>query len=357
MKSLKIFFLSCLFLFTFGVGSITVIFAQNQDSLSVNDEPIHFGLDFFDQEKPLEIELAFNIKELTSNKNSEEFLPAIITIIDDSVKISKPVKIRARGNVRKEICYFPPYVLNFKKSDITDDLPSDIDKIKVVSHCVKSNDYTNYIFKEYLAYKIYTILTDKSFKVRLARITYTDTGRKNKSYTEWAFLVEPEEVMAERLNALPIKLDNMSHTYLDTISSTVMVMFQYMIGNTDFALTGRHNLKLIKSKDHTKTALIPVPYDLDYSGFVNAHYAIPKDGLLIKSVTERYYNGICRSDEVYKEVFKLFFEKKDSIFSYINTFELLDKKNKKYVNYYIEEFYKELSKPGFIKDRIRPTCF
>ena len=158
MASFSKSFLTNLIITILIIFSIDELIAQNQDTL-YSDEPLHFSSDFFDQEKPLDISLTFNIKELTNNKDLDEYLPATITVfMDDSVQVKKPVMIKPRGNVRKSICYFPPYILNFKKSDISEDLPSDLDKIKVVTHCVRSKEYSNYIFKEYIAYKICNII-------------------------------------------------------------------------------------------------------------------------------------------------------------------------------------------------------
>jgi len=334
-----------------------LLFAQTDDSLRKNDT-ILFSSDFFDQNTTIEFELEFDIKSFTNKLDTSEYFPATITYkINDTSEIRKSLKVNSRGIYRKKFCNFPPLLLNFKKSEIIDDLPSDVDKIKVVTHCIHSKEFENYLLKEYIAYKLYNIITDYSFKVRLAKIKYIDTGRENKEYTEWAFLIEPENMLAERLNAYPIKMDRMSHNYLDTLNATIMVFFQYMIGNTDFSLTGRHNIKLIKLKDFTKPAIIPIPYDFDFSGLVNSYYALPTEDLGIKKVTERHYRGICRSDDVYIQSIGLFTEKKSEIFSYILSCDFLDKKTKKYVISFIEEFYNEISKPDFIEKKVKTTCF
>ncbi|MBW2998369.1 hypothetical protein KY321_02410, partial [Candidatus Woesearchaeota archaeon] len=133
-------------------------------------------------------------------------------------------------------------------------------------------------------------------------------------------------------------------------------IFQYMIGNSDFSVSGRHNLKLLKSKDYKETELIPIPYDLDYSGLVNAHYAVPSDKIPIEEVTQRFYRGLCRNDDLYNYVLDIFREKKDEIYSFIESFEYLDKKSQKYILKYISDFYDEIERDNFIKKKIRPTC-
>ena len=59
--------------------------------------------------------------------------------------------------------------------------------MKVVTHCNNSKVYSEYVLKEYLIYKIYNILSPVSFRVRLIRMKYVDTGRKNKVTESWAF--------------------------------------------------------------------------------------------------------------------------------------------------------------------------
>jgi hypothetical protein len=37
-----------------------------------------------------------------------------------------------------------------------------------------------------------------------------------------------------------------------------------------------------------------IPYDFDYSGFVDAPYAVPPEGVSVTSVKSRHYRGFCR---------------------------------------------------------------
>ena len=133
-------------------------YSQTGIKTNANNDTILFSNDFFDQNKALELNLEFDIKTFTAEKSDEVYLPAILTYyIDDTVEISRSVKIKARGKVRKDYCYFPPYFLNIKNTDLLDDSLSSVHKVKVVSHCKNSNLYNNYILKEYLIYKIFNL--------------------------------------------------------------------------------------------------------------------------------------------------------------------------------------------------------
>ena len=39
--------------------------------------------------------------------------------------------------------------------------------------------------------------------------------------------------------------------------------------------------------------LTPVPYDFDYSGLVDAPYAVPPEGIPVSNVRQRNYRGYC----------------------------------------------------------------
>ena len=209
----------------------------------------------------------------------------------------------------------------------------------MVTHCANSRLNLNYVLKEYLAYKIYNLLSPYSFRVRLVKVKYVDTGRKNKEYDTWGFFIEPEDLLAERLDALPVKLDYPGLSQTDPEVTGIMTVFNYLIGNADYSVTSRHNVKLLRLKDLGKMNPVPVPYDFDYSGLVNAHYAIPGDNLGITSVTQRYFLGPCRSEEDFRQIFSYFFGKKEEIYQLIESFEYLDERERNWAIAYLDEFF------------------
>lgn len=318
---------------------------QKKDSIFISD-------DFFTFEDILEFDLIFDIDEFKKEKSDSIYLPAVLRYRN----IAKNVRVRSRGIYRNNYCSFPPLLLNVKKANITEGLFVGENKYKIVTHCKNSKQNNNNLFKEYITYKLLNIISDYSFKVRLAKINYINTSKENDLSTNWAFIIEPEDVLAERLKTYPLKRDNMKYRQADTMQTTIMSIFQYMIGNTDYSIGGRHNVKLLVSKDHTKPGFIPVPYDFDFAGIVNAYYAKPNPDLPIKSVTERLYYGMCRSDDIYNEVLDMFREKKEEMYNYIYSCDFLDKKTSKYLLSYLDEFYKQIDKRRFIELHIRTTC-
>ena len=73
----------------------------------------------------------------------------------------------------------------------------------------------------------------------------------------------------------------------------------------------------------------PVPYDFDYSGFVNATYAVPPEGLDIENVRERRFLGYCRTEAEFQEVFDQFIAKENDVYQIIDDFPYLNQKIKK----------------------------
>ena len=312
-----------------------------------------FGL--FTSDKVLNISLRFNITEYMRKKSKTDYLDATLTYhINEKDSINKELKIRSRGISRNSICNFPPISLNFKKGDLKTDLQKKIEKIKMVTHCNSGNE--EYLFTEFIVYKLYNVLTEYSFRVRLVKINYINTARKNKTLQSYAFLIEPLNMLTERTKSFEVENLKLSQKFIIPEMMDRVCIFNYMIGNTDWSVAGQHNVKLVSMYNSDNSGLGGiVPYDFDYSGLVNAHYALPAEPLGLKSVRERRYLGACRSDDEIRERIKQFSEKKAEFYRIINEFEYLSEKDKKRMTGYLNEFYSELEKDILIKT-IRREC-
>jgi len=162
--------------------------------------------------------------------------------------------------------------------------------------------------------------------------------------------------MAERLNAMPIDNKNVRDQLTDTPTLVNGYLFQYLIGNTDWSIPGRHNIQMIKSKDPTVFTPYVIPYDFDYAGIVNASYAIPDENLGIESVRERVYRGVCMPDsEIYNAV-KHLIENKERIYALYQSSDLLDKNNNRRTLQYIDEFFTTIENEKSLKRNIIDSC-
>ena len=333
------------------------LFCQEEESDYFYSDTLSTQVDLFSVEEPMDITLKFDIKSYQKNKFEGEYLPVQLTYhVNDTLDINKKVRVKARGQFRRQHCTLPPFWLSIKKAKVGNKYLEGTSKMKIVTHCQAAKNYQQYVLKEYLTYKIYEEISPYSFRVRLIRMKYIDTGRKNKENTSWAFMIEPEGMMVERLDVISIKLDNLGLQYTDTLSTDIMSFFQYMIGNADYSITGRHNLKLIKFKDPLKPYPIPVAYDFDYSGLINASYAVPGENLGLTSVTQRYFLGACREDPQYIYAIDHIQSKKDGIFAKIDSFTYLDERSRKEMIKYLDQYFTTTGQPRFIEKQIRSTC-
>jgi len=101
---------------------------------------------------------------------------------------------------------------------------------------------------------------------------------------------------------------------------------------------------------------IAVAYDFDYSGLVNASYAVPADGLNLNSVLQRRYMGICRSKETFLNDLKEFADKKEDFYRVINEFQYLSPRIKKQMISYLDSFYGGFDKRNSIVNTLLNEC-
>ena len=314
-------------------------------------------LDLFNSEETLDIIIESDFKNLLKNKHQDDYQPAVIRyMINDSVRISRNIKIKPRGAFRRSTCLYPPIKLNFPKGEVRLKQLEEFDKMKMVSECKNSDTYEQYVLSEYLVYKLYNLFTEYSFRVRLLNVQYVDLGRKSKSYIRHAFIIESVDQLASRLGALEIETKQLGDQFIDRDLSTMMYLFQYLIGNTDWSVPGLHNMKLLKSFDPTVPLLWAIPYDFDYTGMVDAQYAVPHESLGIGSVRERLYMGYCRERGEIDRVLNIFSGKKDAMIDLVEDFDLLSAQNKQRTISYIEGFYRVINSEQALKRDILRVC-
>jgi len=126
---------------------------------------------------------------------------------------------------------------------------------------------------------------------------------------------------------------------------TLVTLFEYLIGNTDWSVPAYHNVKLIGPKDNQNVRPFVVAYDFDICGFVDPPYATIDEKLQeqISTVRERLNRGFPRTMEELKIAVKLFNDKKEKIIGLIKNNEQLNSKEKSRTIDYVEDFYKTIN--------------
>ncbi len=343
---------------------ITIVFVfagfpllSQQEGVPTYEDALAMYEDLFSAEEPLYLTLRFDVKAFKKNRAQDVYHDAVmIHMVGSEFQVSHSVQVKAGGTIRRNFCALPPICLKIGTSGINGDSLQDEIRMNMVLRCKNAVQYEPYVLREYLVYKIYNIITPLSYRVRLVRLSIIDTGKDNEMTEDWAFLQEPDELMTLRLKGKMIENDALSISTVNPEVINSLSMFQYMIGNANYSVTGRHNLKILSLNSGNPSGFLPVPYDFDYSGLVNADYAVPSEALGTSSVRERYYLGPCRPIEVHKETIQKLAQFEDEVMAYIKAFEYLDDKEKVDMNGYLESYFKESRESWFIDRKITPTC-
>lgn len=313
---------------------------------------------FFNRATPLKMELISDFKNLVRRKYDEEYQEALLNVkISDEVEFRHNIRIKPRGNFRLKNCSNPPIMLNFKKGEFPLENLKNLDKIKLVNTCADGNRYEEYLLKEYLAYRMYNMITENSFQVCFVKIDFVDTGKNEKVNTSYGFLIEDGDAMAERLGMQYLGGKAILPENTEPFHAAELAVFQYMIGNTDWSIKGKHNTKVLAEEfEDGSIELYAVPYDFDYSGLVNAPYAVPPEFLEIEKVTERLFRSYCSTDEEFDAAFAKLQELRPDFYTLIDNFEYLPENERKKIKSYLKDFYDILESPRKIKATIKSEC-
>jgi len=293
--------------------------------------------EFFKDDRVISMDLSVDIKNLLAAKKDTNYIPAsVVCTFPDSTVVKEDIRMKPKGEFRRKNCYIASLQLDFKNK--TSPALSPLKKLKLIGGCGKSSSDEQLLFKEYLTYKLYNLFTDMSFRVRLLNVTYKDTREKMKPYTQYAFLIEDIDELAKR-NECRQRASGLQNEQTDRKQMTLVAFFQYMIGNTDWSVPTLHNIKLMKSRKDSTANPFVIPYDFDYTGFVDASYATPPEIFETTKITERVYRGFSRTPDEIEEMRNFFLTRETAVKSLISDFKLLDNGEKKQALRYIDEFY------------------
>lgn len=309
----------------------------------------------------IDMTLNYDIDTVEEDIKEERSLhPGKLSYIDSFGKeVLLNIRIKTRGKTRRNpmLCDSPPLSVYFDIKETSGTLFQGQDKLKLVVQCKKSRSlFEQYLIQEYLCYRVYNILGDISFRVRMVNINYVDSGGKYKPFKHYAFFLESTGQAAARNGGIKEKTQRRYWLLKDKNEQIKMALFQFLIGNTDWSVPGRHNVKLIQVKPGDR--VYALPYDFDMSGVVNARYAWPNEKIQdkITSVRTRLYRGMCRRQEEFAPVIAHYNKKKEAIYSLYNDFPLLNSRSRKNTLRYLDEFYKIIDNPKLVKRHLIENC-
>ncbi|MBH8559774.1 hypothetical protein I7X13_17060 [Hymenobacter sp. BT442] len=297
---------------------------------------------FFASAEIVELTLSLPLEQVLKDRGASPGLhPASISYrTANGSTQTLAVQVQVRGNRRKDpaVCGFPPLLVRFPPPNGHSSLFGAVAELKLTTHCL-SDDYT---LREYLVYKLYNALTDFSYRARLCRITYRDSNGREDTSVHYGFFLENTEALARRNQAtvvpkpLFIGMEN-----LDQPATATMVLFQFMVGNTDWSVPYRHNIRLLSRS--LATPPVPVAFDFDYSGLVSAPYAVPPEQLGIASVRQRVFRGYDFPPEILAAVRGLFNTRRAALYNVYLACPYLSHEEQEFATRYLNGFYKILN--------------
>ena len=288
----------------------------------------------------LDVRIAGPFSSLIRHKEQRKESPFVLT----TDGVDQSIFIRVRGKSRVRVCDFPPLRLNFKAREVSGTIFAGQDKLKLVTHCKNYDRGEADMLQEYVAYRVLNVITDTSYRVRLLRITYDDTNNRldEKASNRHGFLLEPAAGFAARVAAERHRTKTIKKGSLDLDYAALTFVFQYLIGNTDWALVHAegvedccHNVDVYAAN----SGVLLVPYDLDLAGVVNARYAYPDRSLRIRRVTQRLYRGMCMERATLQAALKHVKSLRDEILAVPESVTALQPKTAKETREYLEQFF------------------
>jgi len=330
--------------------STLLLMATQLQGIAQNDSPL------FQNEKPLPLRFDLSIRQIRKESNDSVYLPVQLAFQNDAgVWDSLASEMRVRGVFRKKNCHFPPLRVKFKKKAVENTIFAGNKSLKLVVPCQAGKDYNLLITKEYICYKLYETVSPFIFHTRLTDITLREPGKnKSKEFELRGFFIEDDDRVAKRAKG-KIRDDASLHPLMMNDTNSVRHdLFQYMIGNTDWSATFQHNAKLMELSDKR---VVPLAYDFDMSGVVNAPYATVDESLGISGPRERVYRGYCRNPAVFQAVRQEYLKAQPEMEKVLRQYEaVLGKGEYASLFEFIEEFFGTLKNDQAFTEKIVNAC-
>lgn len=328
-----------LFFLLFTISAWANSYAQHfyTDSISHHVSPLFSDTDI------MNMKLSYSKKDLLTQTNDSTYIQSSFSYqTEEGPYKTLEINIKARGNYRRLYCYYLPLWFKISEDVSQGTVFAEDKKLKLVFPCLKSSRSNDHVIKEFLAYKIYELVSPYHFETKMISIKLNE-NKDNKllSHNLIGFFIQDDKKLAA-LNEGKLIKRRIHPNAQDPINSTRNDLFQYMIGNTDYSLAYQHNEKLF----FIDGKIVSVPYDFDMSGMVNASYAvvskIQNKTLPISKVSIRLYRGFDREEKVMQAVRQEYLNNESEIYKIVDQYEpyFQDPKEFKEVRNYLKGFFK-----------------
>ena len=306
---------------------------------------------------PFTLQADFKAIGKDRNPESKNDYPGLLTVDGPAGPTVLHVQLRPRGHFRRRatMCAFVPVRVEFDKAEAKGTIFDGQKSLKLVVHCNNEDDYEQYIVREYAVYRLMNLLTPMSFRARLARVSYVqskpgdavhDAGSVKPFTTRIGMFIEDQDDVARRAEARVMEIPRITFKELEPDPLSLVMVFEYMISNTDFSIYALHNVKLLRTQDRK---VYVVPYDFDLSGLVHTSYALPSPGIGQLTVRDRVYRGPCRPQAEIEPVLERFTARKDDILGVYDSLHDLTPDYRADAKAYLQQFFSTITKDSSVR--------
>jgi hypothetical protein len=315
---------------------------------------------FLDDE-PLAIRLEAPLRTVLADRDDPQYQPARIEVANaHGEPLAVDLRVRLRGKSRTEACTFPPLLLNFPGDQPAGSPFAGENRLKLVTHCMASVQHEQHVALERQIYLALHLLTASSLRIRPVEITYFDTDRGRETADRIGFLIEDEERFAERSGLAIVSTERVDRARYDQSALALLDVFQYFIGNTDWSAVegpeGENCCHNVVPYARPDGVMLPVPYDFDATGLVDAPYAYPAPQVPIRSVRERLYRGQCRDLTELTPVFATFTAQREALTALFAPQADVPERSATKARQYIDQFYAVLADEARAEREFRRNC-
>lgn len=314
----------------------------------------------FDASDPIHLQIQAPLSDLFHNRSSRALIQGTLT---DPAGQALPISLNLRGITRRlaETCDFPPLRVRFTAPPPPTSIFAGQKSLKLVTHCRNSESFQQYVLLEYSAYRMYNLLTPHSFRARLASIDYSDSNGR-PIISRIGFFLEDLGDVAKRNGMKQTHAPNViPATDLSSADAARYALFEHMIANHDWSMRAGpagqdccHNAELIGPL--APGATIPVPYDFDFSGFVDTPYAVPPDELHIGSVKDRVYRGYCIHNADVIAAARQMRDARPQLIATISSTPGLDPRTAARAINYLDGFFADIASDETVGDKLLKRC-
>lgn len=316
----------------------------------------------FESNDTLSVTIEAPMRQLLRQRRSDREYDAVLSFADASgVGRRLNFRLATRGRSRLEACDFPPLRLIFDSDESRATVFENQHRLKMVTQCKRGNRGRDWVLQEFGIYRAYNAITDYSYRVRRLEVAFRDTESTRWQRVQHAFLIEPTSEAARRLQRESIRPPRVRPEQFSAVETPRNMLFQYLIGNTDFAVkrgpSGEgccHNGRVLAAPGRNDDWVV-LPFDFDQAGVIDTDYALPDAELPIKRVSARLYRGFCWQNTMLPQSIALFNEHRIDITKALLPPGLGKSRSRRALRF-IDRFYDIVSDPRKLKREILDKC-